>query len=196
MVHHNLWDYDIGSQPVLFEFERDGQKIPALAQATKMGHLFLLNRETGEPLYPVEERPVPASDVPGELASPTQPFPTWPPPMVPQGITPDDAFGGAAAFDEATLKTIASETGGRYVFVASADELGNDRASRRDDHIAHLRTALQIAVRLGRLLQGEAPVDDRLQASRLDQLPEGDQAFRRFGGRLDDDPLAARPRSP
>jgi quinoprotein glucose dehydrogenase len=92
-VHHDLWDYDVPAQPVLFTLHRDGRDVPALAQATKMGHLFLLNRETGEPLFPVEERAVPASDVPGEEAWPTQPFPTRPAPLVPAQMRPDDAFG-------------------------------------------------------------------------------------------------------
>jgi quinoprotein glucose dehydrogenase len=92
-VHHDVWDYDVASQPTLFEFESGAGSIPALAQATKMGHIFLLNRETGEPLFPVEERPVPKSDVPGERLSPTQPFPTHPPPLHPATLTPDDAWG-------------------------------------------------------------------------------------------------------
>jgi quinoprotein glucose dehydrogenase len=93
VVHHDLWDYDVASQPALFTFHRDGRDIPALLQPTKMGHLFILNRETGEPLFPVEERPVPASDVPGEEAWPTQPFPTLPAPLGPQRLKPEDAFG-------------------------------------------------------------------------------------------------------
>lgn len=92
-VHHNLWDYDLGSQPVLIDFPTPEGLVPAVAQASKMGHLFFLHRETGEPLIPVEERGVPASDVPGERASPTQPFPTWPPPLVPQRLRPEDAWG-------------------------------------------------------------------------------------------------------
>jgi quinoprotein glucose dehydrogenase len=92
-VHHDLWDYDIPAQPVLFTMHRGGREIPALAQPTKMGFLFILNRETGEPLFPVEERKVPASDVPGEEAWPTQPFPTRPGPLVPIQLTPNDAFG-------------------------------------------------------------------------------------------------------
>jgi quinoprotein glucose dehydrogenase len=94
MVHHDLWDYDTPAQPTLFELERDGQRIPALAQPTKMGHLFILHRETGEPLFPVEERPVPQEGaVPGEKLSPTQPFPVKPAPLVKAGLTPDDAWG-------------------------------------------------------------------------------------------------------
>jgi quinoprotein glucose dehydrogenase len=92
-VHHDLWDYDVASQPTLLELERAGQRVPALLQPTKLGHLFLLHRETGEPLYPVEERPVPASDVAGERAAPTQPFPTFPRPLHPARLGPDDAFG-------------------------------------------------------------------------------------------------------
>jgi quinoprotein glucose dehydrogenase len=92
-VHHNLWDYDVASQPVLIDWVERGRRRPAVAQATKMGHLFFLDRETGAPLVPLEERPVPQSDVPGETTAPTQPFPTWPPPLSPQRLTPDDAWG-------------------------------------------------------------------------------------------------------
>lgn len=89
VVHHDLWDYDIATQPVLVEV----RGIKAVAVGTKMGHLFFFNRATGEPLFPIEERPVPASDVAGEEAWPTQPFPTMPPPIVPSQLKPDDAFG-------------------------------------------------------------------------------------------------------
>ncbi len=92
-VHHDLWDYDLASQPVLIDFPVDGRTLPAVAQATKMGNLFFLDRETGEPLIPVQERPVPATRVPGEVTSPTQPFPVWPPPLAPQGLRPDQAWG-------------------------------------------------------------------------------------------------------
>lgn len=92
-VHHDLWDYDVPAQPVLVTLRRDGRTIPALVQATKMGHLFVLDRRTGDPLFPVEERPVPASSVPGEVAWPTQPFPVLPAPIVPQRLTPEDAWG-------------------------------------------------------------------------------------------------------
>jgi len=86
-VHHDLWDYDVPAQPTLTTIRRDGREIPALVQATKRGSMFILNRETGEPLFPVEERPVPQSDVPGEQTSPTQPYPTLPPLLVPQKVT-------------------------------------------------------------------------------------------------------------
>lgn len=93
VVHHDLWDYDVASQPVLIDIEKNGEKVPALVQATKMGHIFILHRETGEPLYPVEERPVPQTTVPGEYTSATQPFPTFPQPLHPYGVSPDDAWG-------------------------------------------------------------------------------------------------------
>lgn len=92
-VHHDLWDYDVPAQPTLITVRRGGQEIPAVAQATKMGYVFLLHRETGQPLFPVEERPAPQGGVAGEELSPTQPFPTAPPPLIPQTLTPDDAWG-------------------------------------------------------------------------------------------------------
>jgi quinoprotein glucose dehydrogenase len=93
-VHHDVWDYDVASQPTLFEFDGvESGPIPAVAQATKMGHVFLLDRTTGRPLFPPEERPVPQDPVPGEVLSPTQPFPGHVPPLHPATLTPDDAFG-------------------------------------------------------------------------------------------------------
>jgi len=92
-VHHDVWDFDVASQPTLIELTRDGEPIPALVQATKMGHVFVLDRRTGEPIYEVEERPVPQTDVPGEISAPTQPFPTFPPPLHPGGFDAKEAFG-------------------------------------------------------------------------------------------------------
>ena len=80
-VHHDIWDYDTPSAPTLVDIERDGETIPALVQATKQGFLFVLDRRTGEPIYPVEERPVPASSAQGEVAAATQPFAMTPPPL-------------------------------------------------------------------------------------------------------------------
>ncbi len=93
VVHHDLWDYDVPAQPVAFTWRRGGRAIPALAVATKMGHLFILDRATGLPLVPVEERPVPSSDVPGEQAWPTQPFPPPAYRFVPESLPVVDAFG-------------------------------------------------------------------------------------------------------
>jgi quinoprotein glucose dehydrogenase len=92
-VHHDLWDYDVASPPLLFEFVRGDRKIPAVAVASKTGHLFVLNRETGEPLLAVEERAVPKSDVAGEEASSTQPFPVAPRSLARTTLRPDEAWG-------------------------------------------------------------------------------------------------------
>jgi glucose dehydrogenase len=81
LVHHDLWDYDLAAPPALFDIRRGGRVIPAVAQITKMGLLFVFDRVTGEPVYGMEERPVPQSAIPGEATSPTQPFPLKPPPL-------------------------------------------------------------------------------------------------------------------
>lgn len=86
-VHHDLWDRDLPMPPNLVTVEHDGQRVDAVAQPTKSGFVFLLDRETGAPLFPVEERPAPASDLQGEQAWPTQPIPTKPPPFVRQSFT-------------------------------------------------------------------------------------------------------------
>ena len=83
LVHHGLWDYDINSAPTLVDIDKDGKTVPALVQATKQGYIFILNRFTGDPVYPIVEARVPQSDVPGEQASPTQPEAHIPPPTVP-----------------------------------------------------------------------------------------------------------------
>lgn len=90
IVHHDLWDYDPPAMPNLFEMRRDGETIPAVAVAGKTGYVYVFNRVTGEPLHPIEERPVPASDIPGEVASPTQPIPVRPPAFSRTSMTRDD----------------------------------------------------------------------------------------------------------
>lgn len=93
-LHHDVWDRDVGSPPIAVDMVKDGEKIPALFQLVKTGMLFSFNRETGEPLFPIEERPVPTdTDIEGEQLSPTQPFPVKPPVLVRNTLTPDDAWG-------------------------------------------------------------------------------------------------------
>jgi len=92
-VHHDLWDYDIPAQPALFTFYDHGEPVDALAQATKTGHLFILDRKTGRPLIPVHEKPVPQGGVMGEWLSPTQPVPERPPPLGDQELKPEQAYG-------------------------------------------------------------------------------------------------------
>ena len=96
-VHHDLWDYDVASPPTLATITHEGRRVDVVLQATKTGQLFVLDRDTGKPVFPVEERPVPPSPIPGEHASPTQPFNTVLPPLSPQGFTMDDLWGPTPA---------------------------------------------------------------------------------------------------
>jgi quinoprotein glucose dehydrogenase len=105
-VHHDLWDYDLAAPPVLVTVRRDGREIDAVVQATKHGLVFVLDRETGEPLFPVEERAVPASDVPGERAWPTQPFPVKPPPLVPHRLDEAGLYAPTPEFRAACAKQL------------------------------------------------------------------------------------------
>jgi quinoprotein glucose dehydrogenase len=91
-VHHGVWDYDFTSAPTLLTINVDGKRIDAVAQSGKQGFTYVFDRVTGQPVWPIEERPVPTdTDVPGEVLSPTQPFPTKPPAFVPQGVSLEDA---------------------------------------------------------------------------------------------------------
>lgn len=104
MVHTDVWDFDTGSQPSLLQIPALAEGRPAILQPTKMGHIFLLDRETGEPLFPVEERPVPKSDIPGEALSPTQPFPTHPQPIHPAMALNEDNVDGLLWFEKAACR--------------------------------------------------------------------------------------------
>jgi quinoprotein glucose dehydrogenase len=90
IVHHDIWDYDLPAAPVLADITMGGRKIPAVVQVTKMGLIFVFDRVTGQPVWPIEERPVPQTDVPGEKTSLTQPYPTRPAPYEPQGLRVED----------------------------------------------------------------------------------------------------------
>ena len=105
-VHHGLWDFDLPCAPILFDMTVNGRRIKALAQPTKQAFLFVLNRETGVPIWPVEERPVPQSTVPGEKSSPTQPFPTKPAPFDRQGVAIDDLIDFTPALRAEALDVI------------------------------------------------------------------------------------------
>lgn len=90
LIHHGIWDYDIPTAPNLVDITVDGRRIKAVSQVTKQGFTYVFDRVTGKPVWPIEERPVPQSDVPGEKTSATQPFPTKPPAFDRQGVGPDD----------------------------------------------------------------------------------------------------------
>jgi quinoprotein glucose dehydrogenase len=107
-VHHDIWDYDLPCPPNLVTVEQNGKEIDAVAQATKHGFIFVLNRETGEPIFPVEEREVPESHLPGEIAYKTQPFPTKPKPFVKQFMTEEDLNHFTEQDYDSILKTFRS----------------------------------------------------------------------------------------
>jgi quinoprotein glucose dehydrogenase len=110
VVHHDIWDYDIAAQPMLIEIVRDDKKVPAVAVGTKMGHIFILDRLTGAPLFPVEEREVPATQINGEQTARTQPFPVLPKPLGLQKVSVQDAW---APTEE--LKKQSEENISRYI---------------------------------------------------------------------------------
>ncbi|MEO8052759.1 MAG: PQQ-binding-like beta-propeller repeat protein, partial [Acidobacteriota bacterium] len=113
-VHHDLWDYDMPIPPVLFDVVRDGKKIPAIGVMTKNTLFFVFNRVTGEALYPIEERPVPKGDVPGEWYSPTQPFPVKTPPLVRMSFKyPDDIAKITPEHEAACRELFEKVDGGR-----------------------------------------------------------------------------------
>jgi quinoprotein glucose dehydrogenase len=116
LVRHDLWDRDPPAAPILATITRDGRRIDAVAQVTKSGHVFLFNRETGEPLFPIEERAVPPSDLTGEAAWPTQPLPLAPPPFARQQLTEADLTDISPESHEAVLKRFREvRSGGQFV---------------------------------------------------------------------------------
>ncbi|HEY6290479.1 MAG TPA: pyrroloquinoline quinone-dependent dehydrogenase [Terriglobia bacterium] len=108
LVHHNLWDFDTASPPLLATLEHDHRQVEVVIQGNKTGFLYTLDRDTGKPVFPVEERPVPQSDVPGEQTSPTQPEPVAPPALGRQQMTADDAWGLTPADRETCRKWIST----------------------------------------------------------------------------------------
>jgi quinoprotein glucose dehydrogenase len=106
LIHHDLWDYDLPVAPKLLTVKHNGKNVDVVAQATKFGFLFVFDRMTGEPLWPIEERPVPQSDVPGEWSSPTQPFPTKPPAFARQSFTEKDINQFATEAEQAAIREV------------------------------------------------------------------------------------------
>ena len=106
-IHHDVWDFDLPNAPILVDITVDGREIEALAQPSKQAFLYVLDRATGEPVWPIEERPVPQSDVPGEVTAATQPFPSRPPPFDRQGIGVDDLIDFTPELRRRAEETIA-----------------------------------------------------------------------------------------
>jgi quinoprotein glucose dehydrogenase len=119
-VHHDLWDYDLTASPKLLTVRHDGRSIDVVAQAGKTGFLYVFERKTGKPLWPIEEQPVPQSEVPGEASSPTQPIPTRPPPFARQVFTPDDVNPYVSPEEREKLRQAVRDADSKGVFTPSS----------------------------------------------------------------------------
>ena len=119
-VHHDLWDYDNAAAPKLVTVQHNGKPLEVVAQAGKTGFLYVFERKTGKPLWPIEERKVPQSEVPGEFSSPTQPFPTKPPPFARQSMTPEEVNPFISPEEQAKLQQLVREAANEGVFTPSS----------------------------------------------------------------------------
>ena len=119
-VHHDLWDYDLASGPKLLTVRHDGRRVDVVAVAGKTGFLYVFERLTGKPLWPIEERPVPKSEVPGEASWPTQPFPLKPPPFARQRISPEDVNRFVSLDEQTRLKLAVRDAANSGLFTPSS----------------------------------------------------------------------------
>ena len=124
IVHHGIWDYDLPAAPNLMDLTVDGRKIKAAVQVTKQGFVFAFDRINGKPIWPIEEKAVPQSTVPGEKSSPTQPFPSKPAPFVQQGVTEDDLIDLTPKLKEEAKKILARYNYGPLYFPPTLDKAG------------------------------------------------------------------------
>ena len=140
LIHHDLWDWDIPQSAKLLTIRQNGKPRQVVAQATKQGFLYVFDRKTGQPIWPIVERPVPQTDVPGEWSSPTQPFPTKPAPFAKQSFTEKDInpYLPKEAQDElrARLRTYRNEG---HVHSAELRRLGVDAGAQRRRELRHQR---------------------------------------------------------
>jgi quinoprotein glucose dehydrogenase len=120
-VHHDLWDYDLAASPKLLTVRHDGRPVDIVAQAGKTGFLYVFERLTGKPLWPIEERPVPRSEVPGEVSAPTQPFPTLPEPFARQAFRPEDVNPFVSPQERERLQQAVREAANEGLFTPSSD---------------------------------------------------------------------------
>ena len=120
IVHHDLWDYDNAAAPKLLTVRYNGKPIEIVAQAGKTGFLYVFERKTGKPLWPIEERPVPKSEVPGEFSSPTQPIPTKPPPFARQSLKPEEVNPFVSVEEQEKLKQLVRDAANEGVFTPSS----------------------------------------------------------------------------
>lgn len=125
LVHHDVWDSDVAAPPTLADLKVDGKRIPAVIQPGKTGFLYVFDRRNGEPVWPIEERPVPQSTTPGEQLSPTQPFPTKPPAFDRQGISEDELIDYTPELKEKAKALLAGFNHGPLFMPPSLDESAN-----------------------------------------------------------------------
>src|SRR5450432_2935221 len=129
LVHHDIWDWDIAAPPILVDITVNGKRIKAVAIVTKQGFTFVFDRVTGQPVWPIEERPVPQSDVPGEKTAATQPFPTKPPAFDRQGSSPDELIDFTPALRAEALETVKQYRLGPMFLPAVVSKVGGPLAS-------------------------------------------------------------------
>ena len=178
LTHHDVWDYDAEAAPSLMDVVRDGKNIPVVVAISKPGLMFFLDRETGKSIYPVEERPVPQSDVPGEQTSPTQPFPMKPPPLARLGMKPDEVFKGEPEHEKFCRDLVEKIGGvhsqGPYTPYSSKEIRVIFPGQQGGPNYG----GVSIDPKLGYVFVNSRDVGG---LGRLDKTPEGDQvAYRRF----------------
>ena len=122
-IHHDIWDYDVSAPPLLADLRQGGATVQAVVQNTKQGFVFVFDRVTGKPVFPIEERPVPQGGLPGEWLSPTQPFPVKPEPLVPTQVTPDDAWG-FTFWDKAQCRKLVASYRSEGIFTPPSEGKG------------------------------------------------------------------------
>ena len=178
LTHHDVWDYDAEAAPSLMDVVRDGKNIPVVVAISKPGLMFFLDRETGKSVYPVEERPVPQSDVPGEQTSPTQPFPMKPPPLARIGMKPDEIFTGEPEHEKFCRDLVAQVGGihneGAYTPYSSKEFRVIFPGQQGGPNYG----GVSVDPKLGYVFVNSRNVGGM---GRLDKTPEGDPvAYRRF----------------
>ncbi|HEX5278597.1 MAG TPA: pyrroloquinoline quinone-dependent dehydrogenase [Micropepsaceae bacterium] len=178
LTHHDVWDYDAEAAPSLMDVVKDGKTIPVVVAISKPGLMFFLNRETGESLYPVGERPVPQSDTPGEQTSATQPFPSKPAPLARQGMTADEIFTGEPEH-EAFCRDLVAKIGGIHSYGPYTPYSSNEfRVIFPGQQGGPNYGGVAVDPTLGYVFVNARNVAGM---GRLDKSPDGDQvAYRRF----------------
>jgi glucose dehydrogenase len=178
LTHHDVWDYDAEAAPALVELIREGKKIPAVVAVSKPGLMFFLDRDTGKSLYPVEERPVPQSDVTGEETWPTQPFPLKPPPLARTAMKPEEIFTGEPEHEK-FCRELVEKIGGIHNYGAYTPYSSKEfRVIFPGQQGGPNYGGVAVEPKLGYVFVNSRNVAGM---GRLDKTKEGDQvAYRRF----------------